>query len=106
MRHLINKILKKEKQAKKPFKNDPVVESKEFKALVNMNAVMNIFDGIESLGFDPMSGCDEYISARFSANAFMIYLVEKCAEKYPDSGYPDSGYPKPPSEVESQDAVK
>ena len=83
MRRYVNKYQKDLKVSKSSLNKD-ILQSKEFKALQNMNAIMHLYDGIESLGYDSLHGEEEYLSARFSAHAFMQYLLSKIEEKVKD----------------------
>lgn len=53
--------------------------SKEYRAMLKMNKVLDLYLEIEALGYDSLckfSGDDNYINARFSANAFLSSLLE------------------------------
>lgn len=83
MRRLLNKLLKKEKKEQSHLDAE-ILKSSEFKALQNMNYIMNFYSNIEQIDkvkFDPMEGDELYIEARFAANNFLSSLVEKISKE-------------------------
>jgi hypothetical protein len=75
MRRIFAKAAKKEKESRAHLDQE-VVSSKEYQALIHVNAIMNLYDAIEKLGYDPLDGDEYYIQARFQAHAFATYLLE------------------------------
>lgn len=75
MRRIFAKAVKKEKEARAHLDQE-VVNSKEYQALIHVNAIMNLYDAIEKLGYDPLNGDEYYIQARFQAHAFAANLLE------------------------------
>jgi len=75
MRRIFAKAAKKEKETREHLDQE-VVSSKEYQALIHTNAIMNLYDAIEKLGYDPLDGDEFYIQARFQAAAFANQLLE------------------------------
>jgi len=75
MRRIFARAVKKEKQTRAHLDQE-VINSKEYQALIHTNAIMNLYDAIEKLGYDPLEGDEYYIQARFQAHAFATQLLE------------------------------
>ncbi len=58
--------------------------SKDYRAMLKMTKIMDLYEEIEKLGFSPIcmfTGNDNYIDARFSANQFLNSLIDNLTKE-------------------------